>query len=147
MKTLQGSPKEAAESFPGLSKMYDVYLASEKLGIHTRVDCILIDEARKLAWPLQVKWAKKPRKLYKTQRLQVLLEAALIEEQLGFNVPNGFIKFLKTGEVVKINTQNKAELLQVLAEINRIGSEEEFPKQTEFEKRCDDCCYRKMCWA
>ena len=147
MKNLEGSLKEAAGAFPGLSKMYDVYLASEKLGLHTRVDCILIDEARKQAWPLQVKWAKRPRKIYTTQRLQVLMEAALIEDQLGYKVPNGFIKFLKTGDIVTISTNDRSQLLQALALINGITTEEKLPKPTMFEKRCTDCCYRRECWV
>ncbi|MEM7815050.1 MAG: CRISPR-associated protein Cas4 [Candidatus Aenigmatarchaeota archaeon] len=127
--------------------MYDVYLASEKLGLHTRVDCILIDEAKKQAWPLQVKWAKRPRKLYMNYRAQLMMEALLIEEQIGYTVKSGFIKFLKGGGVVNVDLKDRSLFAFILDEIKNIVRNECLPKPTKFERKCADCCYRRVCWA
>ncbi|MEM5807612.1 MAG: CRISPR-associated protein Cas4 [Candidatus Aenigmatarchaeota archaeon] len=132
--------------FPRMKKLYDVALFSEKLGLITKLDCIIVDEENKLAYPVQVKDSVKPRKIYRTQRIQIELEKVLIEEKLGYKVPFGFIKFLKSGELVKVFTKGN-ELEITLNEINKIIKSEKFPIPTRYRNRCMDCCYRKNCWG
>jgi len=132
--------------FPKLNKLYDVYLRSDKLNVQTRVDCIAVNEMKKEAYPIQIKYASKPVKLYQAQKLQMLLEAALIEEQMSYAVPLGFIKFLKTNELVAVYTKSKSDLENVVYQIQQLISTETFPNQTKFKKRCIDCCYRGKCW-
>lgn len=132
--------------FPKLKKSYDVTLSSDRLGLITKIDCIIIDEKNKVAYPLQIKDSIRPRKIYRTQKIQIALESALIEEQLGYKVPFSFIKFLKSGELVRVFVKGN-ELGITLNEIDKIIKSEKFPPPTRYKKRCVDCCYKKMCWG
>jgi CRISPR-associated exonuclease Cas4 len=131
---------------PRLSKTYNVYLSSEKYGFATKIDCIAIDDRRKEAYPIQVKYSYKPKVLYRSQRFQIIMEAVLIEEELGYKVPFGFIKFLKSKNCVKIAVTNnlKVELLKIFSEIENIVGKERLPKETVFKKRLVDNCYKNI---
>ena len=67
---------------PQLIRKYNVSLETEEYA--TKVDCLLINEESKEAYPLQLKYAKKPIcQYYKTQKLQLMFEAMLIEKVMG----------------------------------------------------------------
>ena len=132
--------------FPKMRKMYDTYLQSDNLGIITKLDCVAFDDNKKEAYPIQVKYAKKPRKLYRQHVLQVILEAALVEEQFGYSVPRGFLKFLLSGNIAEVETRDKSELFACLEYVKGLIRTESFPNPTTFKKRCVDCCYRNVCW-
>ncbi|MEM2875064.1 MAG: CRISPR-associated protein Cas4 [Candidatus Hadarchaeales archaeon] len=134
------------KEFPKLKKLYDVYLYSNKMNIGTRVDCVAINEVKKEAYPIQIKYSSRPSKIYKTQKLQLLLEAKLIEEIMGYSTPLGFIKFLKTDDLVPVNVKNRSELDTAICDIKKFIHTEVFPDPTRYKRRCVDCCYRKRCW-
>ena len=134
------------KEFPKMKRLYDVTLFSDKLKAVTKTDCILIDENANEAYPIQIKFSKKPIMIYKSQRYQLFFEALLIEEQFGYNVPFGFIKFTLSKDLVKIDLNNKTHVLDVISDLREIISKENFPPATKYRKRCVDCCYRKKCW-
>lgn len=133
--------------FPKLRKIYDTYLRSDKLGIATKLDCVVFDDSKNEGYPIQIKYAKKPIGLYRQHVLQVILEAALVEEQFAYSVPYGFLKFLLSGNIVKVETHDKSKLFACLEDIKRLIRIESFPNPTTYKKRCVDCCYRKICWG
>src|SRR3989344_6943324 len=53
-----------------LTKKYNVSLETEEFV--TKADCIAIDEKNKLAFPIQLKYSKKPSKVYLSQKIQLL---------------------------------------------------------------------------
>jgi len=59
----------------------------------------------------------------------------------------GFIKFLKSGELVKVNLNDKSEVIGTAEKVKEVIGTESFPKPTKYKNRCVDCCYRKMCWG
>jgi CRISPR/Cas system-associated exonuclease Cas4 (RecB family) len=86
---------KVVKELPLLPKEFKVSIVSEKLGIKTIADCIIINEGRGEAYPLQIKYSVRPNIIYETQKNQLFMEALLIEQQLNYKVPFGFIKFLK----------------------------------------------------
>ncbi len=135
------------KEFPKLRKVYDATLISEKIGIITKTDCIIFDDAKNEAFPVSIKYSNTPIKIYLTQKYQLFMEAFLIEEQFKRIVPFGFIKFLLSGDVIKINMHGNNIVMDIFRQISDLIKSENFPKETEYEKRCVDCCYRSKCWV
>lgn len=78
---------------------------------------------------------------------QLTMEAMLIEECMGYKSPFGFIKFLRSGDLIKIDTEKRRqEVLEAFQNIEKIMSTESFPKATKYKKRCVDCCFKNFCW-
>ncbi len=138
---------KVVKDYPKLPKVFKVHLVSEKLGLKTILDSIMIDKEKNEEYPIQAKYSFKPKKLFKTQRDQLMMEGLLIEECLGYRVPFGFIKFLKSGDLIKVNLENKSEVINLFNRISEIIRNEKFPKPTPYGKRCVDCCYKKDCWG
>lgn len=134
------------KELPYLPKMYDLYLSSAKHRILTKVDCIAVDKKKNEAYPIQVKYSLKPRTLYRTQKFQLIMEAMLVEEELGYKVPYGFIKFLRSGDFVKVKITEvlKEELIEIFSEIESIIQSEKLPKGTKDKKKAIDNCYRNI---
>lgn len=134
------------KELPFLPKMYDLYLSSAKYGIVTKIDCVAIDRKKRAAYPIQVKYSLKPKALYRTQKFQVVMEALLIEEKLGYKVPHGYVKFLRSGDFVKVKiTQKlKEELLRIFSDIESIIQSEKLPKGTKDKKKAIDNCYKNI---
>lgn len=134
------------KELPYLPKMYDIYLTSAKHRILTKVDCIAVDKKKNEAYPIQVKYSIKPRVLYRTQKFQLVMEALLIEEQLGYKIPYGFIKFLRSGNFVKVKIvkELKGELLKIFSEIEYIIQSEKIPKGTPHKRKNIDNVYKNI---
>lgn len=134
------------KELPFLTKIYDVYLASSKYKISTKVDCIAINKKLHEAYPIQVKYSSKPKSLYRAQKFQVIMEALLIEERLGYTVPFGFVKFLKSGDFIRVRLTKalKDELLEIFSEIESIIQSEKLPKGTPHKRKNIDNVYRNI---
>lgn len=127
---------------PSLIKKYNVSLETDEFA--TKADCILINEGLKEAYPLQLKYAKKPRcGFYKTMKLQLMFEAMLIEKVLGYKVPHGYIRYALSNDLVKISLENREELFEVIKKVKEIIKGEIFPPATKYKKRLVDNCYRR----
>ncbi len=133
--------------FPKLRKIYNTHLESKEHGFHTLTDCIIFDDSKNEAYPIQVKYSYKPRKVYITQRYQLMLEAVLIENTFNCSVPFGFLKFLKSNDIEKVELGNKKDILKIAEEIKELIAKEIIPERTPYIKRCNDCCYKKICWG
>lgn len=134
-KTIKDYPLE-------FTKKYNVSLETEEFA--TKADCIAIDEKNKLAFPIQLKYSKKPSKIYLTQKLQLLFESFLIEKVLGYRSPLGYIKYELSNEVVQVNLEDKKELFEVIEKVKQIIKSETLPKATKYKKRLVDNCYRRF---
>lgn len=127
---------------PKLRRVYNVSLETEEFA--TKADCILINEELKEAYPLQLKYSKKPNKIYRTQKLQLMFEAMLIEKVLGYKVPYGYVKYSLSGELIKINLENRRELFEIIKKIKDIIKNEIYPQATKYKKRLIDNCFRRL---
>jgi len=135
------------KEFPKLPKKYNLGLDSKELNFRTVLDCLIIDKEKNEAFPLEYKDAKKPAKIYWTFKIQMFAESLLVKEVLSYNVPFAFIKFEQSDDLVKIKVTNKdlKRVEETIKEINQIIQTELLPWPTEFQKRCKDCCYWKIC--
>src|SRR3989344_8252121 len=126
-----------------LIKKYNISLQTEEYA--TKVDCLLINERLKEAYPLQLKYSKKPRcGFYRTQRIQLMFEAMLTEKVLGYRVPYGYIKYELSGDLVKVNLENREKLFDVIKKVKDIIKNEIYPEATRYKKRLVDNCYRRI---
>lgn len=125
-----------------LIKKYNVSLETEEYA--TKVDCIFINEELKEAYPMQLKYSKKPKSVYRTQKLQLMFEAMLIEKVLKYDVPYGYIKYELSGDLVKINLKNRKLLFETIEKVKNIIKNEIYPPATKYKKRLVDNCYRRI---
>ena len=49
-------------------RLYDITLESKKLGLVTKADCIIFDDSKKEAYPIQHKYAYKPEAVYRDRK-------------------------------------------------------------------------------
>lgn len=128
---------------PFLKKIYNLSLETDDFA--TKIDCLLINECAREAYPLQLKYAKKPKcHYYKTQKLQLLFEAFLIETVLKYKAPYGYVKYALSGDLVKVNLDDKQELFAVIEDIKTLIRNEIYPPATKYKKRFVDNCYRRF---
>lgn len=128
---------------PNLIRKYNVSLETEEYA--TKVDCLLINDEAREAYPMQLKYARKPRcGVYLTQKLQLMFEAMMIEKVLKYNVSFGYIKYELSGDLVKISLENKQELYDVIDKVKEIIQKESYPSATKYNKRLVDNCYRRI---
>ncbi len=126
-----------------LIRKYNVSLETDEFA--TKADCLIINDELKEVYPLQLKYAKKPIcQYYKTQRLQLLFEAMLIEKIIKYNVPYGYIKYELSNDLVKVSLEDKSELNEVIEKVKEIIKNEIIPPATKYKKRLVDNCYRKL---
>ena len=135
------------KEFPKLPKEYNLHLESKYLNFRTFLDCLIIDRTKNTAFPLEYKDAKRPKKIYRTFKIQMLAESLLVKTQLGYNVQLAFIKFEQSGELAKISIEEKnlEQVKETIREINRIVESELIPEPTVSKKKCKDCCYWRIC--
>ncbi len=129
-------------------KLFNLPLHSPKHNLQTVVDCILIDSKENMAIPMQFKRGKAPSCLYRTMKFQLVAEALLIEECLGFSCPFGLVKFLPEEKTLRteIGFEQKEELKYQLCKINDVVRSEMYPEGPKTQNFCTDCCYfNKIC--
>ena len=128
---------------PNLIKKYNISLETDEFA--TRVDCLLINEKLKEAYPLQLKYGKKPSfGPYRGQKLQLMFEAMLIEKVIGYKVPFGYIKYELSGDLVKVNLTERRELFEVIENVKQIITREFYPPATKYKNRLVDNCYKRL---
>lgn len=128
---------------PNLIRRYRVSLETEDYA--TSVDCILINDKFNEAYPLQLKYTKKPIcNYYRTMKLQLMFEAMLIEEVLGYKSPYGYIKYVLSGDLIKIKLEDRQDLYETIDKIKKIIKTEICPPATKYKKRLVDNCYRRF---
>ena len=129
------------------TRLYDVTIESKRHGLITKADCIMFDREKGEAYPIQHKYSFRPKAIYRTYIIQLLMEDLLVEEQFNVLVPHGFIIFERSKETVKVDLSNKQKVLYAVGQIRGIIGGEKFPPPTEWKKRCVDCYYNKLCWG
>ncbi|MEW6063025.1 MAG: Dna2/Cas4 domain-containing protein [Nanoarchaeota archaeon] len=128
---------------PKLIKKYNISLETEEYA--TKIDCLLINEDKKEAYPLQLKYARKPRCVfYRTQKLQLMFEAMLIETVFGYKTPYGYIKYELSGDLIKVNLENRHLLFKTIEKVKNIIKNEIYPEATKYKRRLIDNCFRRI---
>ena len=122
-------------------------LISDKYSIHGEVDEILFLENGTAA-PLDYKFARYKKRIFKTYKYQAVMYAMMIEDNFDCDVNQAFIVYTRSkNKLIKINITegDKKEVKNILNEVIKIIDSNYFPQKTKYNKRCQDCCYRNIC--
>lgn len=130
-----------------VKREFDVPLASDELRIRGVADEVLTFEDGSMG-PFDYKFAKAPRKTYRTQRLQCVLYGMLIEKVFGCEVHRGYLCYTRDNYKiveVPINSRARSAAMKSVNEVLEIIQSGFLPQPTSQQQRCVDCCYRKIC--
>ncbi len=130
-----------------IKKEVSVYLASTKYRVRGVVDEVLYLSDGTLA-PLDYKYTEYTDFTFKTHKVQSTLYAMLIKENYGSEVKKGFICYTKSRNIIKeiiFKETDFKNVIRIVEEIFKIITNGYFPKRTNFDIRCVDCCYRNIC--
>lgn len=126
---------------------FDVPLASESLRVRGIADEVLTFADGTMG-PFDYKFAKAPRKTFRTQRLQCVLYGMLIEQVYGCEVNRGYLCYTRDNYKiveVPITRQSRALAMSAVDEVIEIIQTGYLPLPTSQPNRCLDCCYQKIC--
>jgi CRISPR-associated exonuclease Cas4 len=129
------------------AREFDVPLASETLGVRGIADEVLTLDDGTLA-PLDYKFAKKPRRVFRNQRMQSVLYGMLIEEVYQRPVNRGYLCYTRTNyEIVQLAIDARARRAaeRAVREVLGVIQQGYLPQATRWKNRCGDCCYRNIC--
>jgi CRISPR-associated protein Cas1 len=128
-----------------------VELASERLGLLGKVDCLRRRDGSHL--PYEHKRGKPARdrdnvpSAWPSDRLQVIAYAVLIEEAFGQPVPEGRVRYHAANVTVKVPIDDaaRAELGAALADARALRESVERPPITENGRLCEKCSLAPVC--
>jgi len=126
---------------------FDVPLASEKLQVRGIADEVLTLDDGSMA-PFDYKYAKAPKKTFRTLKFQSVLYAMLIEEVYCLPANRGFICYTRSNyQVVEIpfSSRLKSQAMRIVKEVVDVITKGFLPAATSVKVRCADCCYRNIC--
>lgn len=126
-------------------KRVGLTLTSERLGLRGRLDALVNDDGELLPW--DEKNTEQPERPWPGQRLQMGAYAMLLEDAFpGTQVERGVIDYLVggTSAIISITPELRAQVLQVLEELNQVRTTEHLPPRAP-PTRCRDCVYAKIC--
>ena len=125
----------------------DVPLTSGKLQVRGIADEVLTLDDGTMA-PFDYKYAREPRKTFRTYKYQAVLYGMLIEEVYGQPVNRAFVCYTRSNhKIVEISLtpRLKTTARKLVGEVIGVITEGFLPLATPYKNRCVDCCYRKVC--
>ena len=143
----ENNPDYLRKRIDCVGKEIGVFMASEKFHIKGTVDEVLTLSDGTMA-PLDYKYAEYKDVVFKTHHYQSVFYGLLIKENYGRDVNRGFICYTRSGNYLKeisIIEQDFDVLQTMIKEILDITQRCYYPKGTEWEKQCEDCCYNRIC--
>ena len=130
-----------------VQREFDVPLADQELRVRGVADEVLTFADGTMG-PFDYKFAKAPKKTYRTQRLQCVLYGMLIERVFQTPVNRGYLCYTRDNyKIVEVSITPRARsaALQVVDEVLQVIEHGFLPLPTTQQNRCVDCCYRKVC--
>ncbi len=130
-----------------VKREFDVPLADTELRVRGVADEVLTFEDGTMG-PLDYKFAKAPKKTFRTQQLQCVLYSMLIERVFECEVNRGFLCYTRDNYKiveVPITTRARSSALQAVNEVIEVIQQGYLPLPTSQQRRCVDCCYQKIC--
>ena len=130
-----------------VNRQFDVPLADDELRVRGVADEVLTFGDGTMG-PLDYKFAKAPKKTFRTQRLQCVLYGMLIERVFQVPVNRGYLCYTRDNYKiveVPITARARTAALQVVDEVLQVIEHGFLPLATTQQNRCVDCCYRKVC--
>ena len=130
-----------------VSREFGVYLSSPEHHMRGIVDEVLTLEDGSRA-VLDYKFAKHPRKIYRTHKLQLVFYSRLVSLHYRCEVKRGFLLYVRSDNKmveVPIRASDYQRLDGHLAKIEGIVTMGYYPPPTSFRGKCADCCYKNIC--
>lgn len=128
-------------------KIINKKMYSEKYHIHGIVDEILFLDDN-IAAPLDYKFSKYNKKIYKTLKYQMTMYALMIEDLYNVEVNKAFLVFTRSKDYLRtiiINEEMKKDVSKYINDYINIINKGYFPQGTKYSKRCLDCTYKNIC--
>lgn len=130
-----------------VSKDISVYIASRNLRVRGVVDEVLELDDGTFA-PLDYKFTEYNDWTFETHKIQSVLYALLIMENYNKPVRKGFICYTKSNNKIKeiiYTDKDFCYAKEVVDEIFDVILKGFYPKETKYQNKCIDCCYRNIC--
>lgn len=143
-KTLQ--PDYLRKKIGVIKREKEVYLSSPEYGICGILDEVLFLQDGGMSL-LDYKFAYNKHK-FKTQFLQMVFYAILIEANFGKTVDRCYIVYTRERNKLveySITEKDRATVLKSVKSIRKIISGGYFPSVTSHKKKCPDCTYGNIC--
>lgn len=128
-----------------VDKKLDVYLTAGNL--RGKVDEVLTLNDGTMA-PLDYKFAQYKDKIFSTYKTQLSCYALLIEHNFSKTVNKGFLVYVRSKNkliTVDITDMDKQQVQKHIKEIDKIITQNHFPKATPYKSKCISCTYRNIC--
>lgn len=128
-------------------KIIDKKMFSKKYYIHGIVDEILFLNDNTAA-PLDYKYAKYNKKVYRTLKYQMTMYGLMIEDVYGKEVNRAYLVYVRSKDYLKeidITGEMKREVKEIISKYIEIINEGYFPEGTKYKKKCLDCTYNNIC--
>ena len=135
--------KYVPAKIPNGTKFSELQLHSSKHGFVGKIDQ-LVDSGDQI-YLIEVKYARPF--IGKTLLMQVGLQATLVEESLGKPCRSALVEFVQNGRrtiSLDITEEVKKSAIQELEATKQVVARETMPF-SKYSRRCDDCCYRRIC--
>ena len=128
-------------------KIIDEKMYSKKYNIHGIVDEILFLDDNTAA-PLDYKFSKYNKKVYKTLKYQMTMYSLMIEDLYDVEVKKAFLVYTRSKDYLNeilITKDMKNKVKKSIRNYLKILNKGYFPKGTKYKKRCLDCTYKNIC--
>ena len=121
---------------------------SRKLGIHGRVDAVVVNGRK--AHVVEVKLSTSKKRLQRKARhhlMQLMAYVVATEETLRKTIDKAYIAILEREELIEITPRPtlRQELVRIVNEFRTYIEQQRLPPKTPAKARCKNCFYRKAC--
>lgn len=130
-----------------IRKEISVYLVSHRHHIRGELDEVLWLNDGTLA-PMEFKFAVYRERLFQTYKMQLTLQALLIEDNYQQPVQRGFLVFVRSKNyllTVPLGDRERQQAQKIIDQILAIIQTGKFPPRTRSRQKCVDCCYKNIC--
>ncbi len=130
-----------------IKKEISVYLSSHKYHIRGLLDEVLWLNDGTIS-PMEYKFAQYHDRLYRTHKIQLTLQALLIEDNYQLPVQRGFVVYVRSKNyllTVPITDRERYQAQKTVQEILDIITTGKYPAHTKSRAKCVDCCYKNIC--
>ena len=128
------------------STMYNYLIRDLGLGMIGMIDKIEVEKGR--YFPILLKSSNPPlRGVWDGDRVELIANAILVEEEFDTHIAIGFVDYLKIGErrPIVIDSIARKEFFKVLTKINKILEKGEIPNVNPNLNKCKNCEYKYLC--
>ena len=145
MKTLNRDGDKLRNTF-FQSCMYNFLIRDIGVGLIGVIDKIEVENGK--YFPILLKTSNPPlRGVWDGDRMEVIANAILVEEEFHTHITVGFVDYLKIGErrPVVIDSTIRKKFFKMLKNINKIVENGEIPTVKANLKKCRNCEYNDLC--